>query len=151
MRIGIPKETTTGENRVAASPTSIKALVKLGFEVAVEKGAGKKASFNDSDFVDAGASITSLEETWQSDIVYKVNAPLAEEVALMNDNAHLVSFIAPAQNEELLGLLRDKSINTLAMDMVPRMTRSQSLDALSSMANIAGYRAVIEATNYCRW
>lgn len=148
MRIGIPKETTTGENRVAASPTSIKALVKLGFEVAVEKGAGKKASFNDSDFVDAGASITSQEETWQSDIVYKVNAPLAEEVALMKDNAHLVSFIAPAQNEELLGLLRDKSINTLAMDMVPRMTRSQSLDALSSMANIAGYRAVIEATHH---
>ena len=148
MRIGIPKETTSGENRVAASPTSVNALIKLGFEVVVEKGAGKKASFNDTELVDAGATIASVEDAWQSDIIYKVNPPSLEEVALMKDNAHLVSFISPAQNVDLLDALKDKSINTLAMDMVPRMTRSQSLDALSSMANIAGYRAVVEATHH---
>ncbi len=148
MRIGIPKETTSGENRVAASPTSIKALIKLGFDVVVEKGAGRKASFNDADLVEAGATILPTDETWQSDIIYKVNAPTIDEVALMKDNATLVSFIAPAQNKDLLDALVNKSINTLAMDMVPRMTRSQSLDALSSMANIAGYRAVVEATHH---
>ncbi|QOL24692.1 Re/Si-specific NAD(P)(+) transhydrogenase subunit alpha [Thalassotalea sp. LPB0316] len=148
MRIGIPKETISGENRVAASPTSIKALINLGFDVVVEKNAGKKASFNDSDLADAGATILTAEETWQSDIIYKVNAPSLEEVDLMKDNATLVSFISPAQNQELLDALKNKSINTLAMDMVPRMTRSQSLDALSSMANIAGYRAVVEATHH---
>lgn len=148
MFIGIPKESLKGENRVAASPTSVKALIALGFDVQIEKLAGKKSSFNDADYIEKGASISKLEDVWQSDIVFKVNAPTLEEVALLKEGATLVSFISPAQSPKLLSALQAKSITTLAMDMVPRMTRSQSLDALSSMANIAGYRAVVEATHH---
>jgi NAD(P) transhydrogenase subunit alpha len=147
MNIGIPKESLSGENRVAASPTSVAALLKLGFGVQVQKGAGTKASFNDHEFTEAGAETVSKKECWLSDIIFKVNAPTLEEVTQMKDGAYLVSFIAPAQSPELLEALRMKSITTFAMEMVPRMTRSQSMDALSSMANIAGYRAVIEATH----
>jgi len=148
MNIGIPKETLTGENRVAASPTSVSALLKLGFSVQIQKGAGTKASFTDQEFIDAKASLVTKKVCWQSDIIFKVNAPSLDEVSQMKDGAHLVSFIAPAQSPELLEALKEKSITTFAMEMVPRMTRSQSMDALSSMANIAGYRAVIEATHH---
>lgn len=148
MIIGIPKETLTGENRVASAPTAVQALIKLGFDVQIQKGCGTKASFTDQEFIDAGASTVTKKNVWQSDIIFKVNPPTIEEVALMRDNTYLISFIAPAQNEALLTALKDKSITTLAMEMVPRMTRSQSMDALSSMANIAGYRAVIEATHH---
>ncbi len=147
MIIGIPKESLRGENRVASSPTAVKALINLGFSVQIQKGAGVKASFNDDEYQDAGAEIVAKKKCWQSDIVFKVNAPTLDEANLLNDGSTLISFIAPAQSPELLELLKSKSVNTLAMEMVPRMTRSQSLDALSSMANIAGYRAVIEATN----
>jgi NAD(P) transhydrogenase subunit alpha len=148
MNIGIPKESLVGENRVAGSPSSISALIKLGFTVQVQKGAGAKASFTDEEYSANDAELVSKKSCWQSDIILKVNAPTLEEVALMNDGATLISFIAPAQSLELLEALKAKSITTLAMEMVPRMTRSQSMDALSSMANIAGYRAVIEASNY---
>jgi len=148
MIIGIPKESLSGENRVAASPTSVSALVKLGFEIQVQKGAGTKASFTDDEFITAGASIVTKKNCWQSDIIYKVNPPSLDEVTQMKEGAHLVSFISPAQSPELLEALRVKSITTFAMEMVPRMTRSQSMDALSSMANIAGYRAIIEATHH---
>lgn len=147
MIIGIPKESLRGENRVASSPTAVKALIKLGHQVQVETKAGDKSSLTDEEFLAAEATIVSAEECWQSDVIFKVNAPILDEVAMMKDGATLVSFISPAQNPELLDALKAKSITTLAMDMVPRMTRSQSLDALSSMANIAGYRAVIEATH----
>jgi len=148
MIIGIPKESLKGENRVAGSPSSISALIKLGFTVQVQKGAGVKASFTDQEYTHGNAEIVAKKKCWQSDIILKVNAPTLDEVAAMNDGATLISFIAPAQNPELLAALRDKSITTLAMEMVPRMTRSQSMDALSSMANIAGYRAVIEASHH---
>jgi NAD(P) transhydrogenase subunit alpha len=148
MNIGIPKETLSGENRVAASPISVSELLKLGFSVQVQKGAGIKASFTDQEFLDAEASLVTKKVCLQSDIIFKVNAPSLEEVEQMKDGAHLISFIAPAQSPELLEALRVKSITTFAMEMVPRMTRSQSMDALSSMANIAGYRAVIEATHH---
>jgi len=148
MIIGIPKETLSGENRVASAPTAVAALLKLGFAVQIQKGSGTKASFTDQEFVDAGASIVTKSNVWQSDIILKVNPPSLEEITLMKDKAHLVSFIAPAQNGNILEALKDKQITTLAMEMVPRMTRSQSMDALSSMANIAGYRAVIEATHH---
>ncbi len=147
MIIGIPKESLTGENRVSGSPSSVSALIKLGFEVQVQKGAGVKASFTDEEFEAAGATIVAKKKCWQSDIIFKVNPPTLDEAGELNDGAHLVSFIAPAQSAELLEVLRSKSVTTLAMEMVPRMTRSQSMDALSSMANIAGYRAVIEATH----
>ncbi len=148
MIIGVPKETQSGENRVASAPSAVSALSKLGFEVQVQKGCGTKASFTDQEFIDAGASAVTKKNVWQSDIIFKVNPPSIEEIALMKDGAYLVSFIAPAQNEVILNALKDKEITTLAMEMVPRMTRSQSMDALSSMANIAGYRAVIEATHH---
>ncbi len=148
MIIGIPKESLAGENRVSGSPSSVSALIKLGFEVQVQKGAGIKASFTDEEFANSQASLVTKKVCWQSDIIFKVNAPTLDEVEQMKDGAFLVSFIAPAQSPELLELLRSKSITTLAMEMVPRMTRSQSMDALSSMANIAGYRAVIEATHH---
>ena len=148
MLIGIPKEVLADENRVSASPDSIEALIKLGFSVAVEQGAGDKASFNDTVYQNAGAEIVSKEDAWKADLVLKVNQPEISEVALLKEGANLISFIAPAQNAELLEALSAKKVNTLAMEMVPRMTRSQSMDALSSMANIAGYRAVIEATNH---
>ncbi|NQZ23087.1 MAG: Re/Si-specific NAD(P)(+) transhydrogenase subunit alpha [Colwellia sp.] len=148
MNIGIPKETLSGENRVAASPSSVKALLKLGFSVQVQKGAGTKSSFTDQEFIAEQALLVTKKACWQSDIIFKVNAPTLDEVAQMKEGAHLVSFIAPAQSPELLEALRAKSITTFAMEMVPRMTRSQSMDALSSMANIAGYRAVIEATHH---
>ncbi len=147
MNIGIPKESLHGENRVAASPTSVAALLTLGFDVQVQKGAGTKASFTDEEFVVSGAEAVAKKECWHSDIIFKVNPPTLEEVTHMKNGAYLVSFIAPAQSPELLEALRLKSITTFAMEMVPRMTRSQSMDALSSMANIAGYRAVIEATH----
>jgi len=147
MNIGIPKESLSGENRVAASPTSVAALLKLGFEVSVQKNAGAKASFTDKEYTESGATSVTKKDCWHSDIIFKVNAPTLDEVAEMKEGAYLVSFIAPAQSPELLEALRAKSITTFAMEMVPRMTRSQSMDALSSMANIAGYRAVIEATH----
>ncbi|WP_448566675.1 Re/Si-specific NAD(P)(+) transhydrogenase subunit alpha [Thalassotalea ganghwensis] len=148
MIIGIPKETRKGENRVASSPSAVNALIKLGFDIQIQKGAGNKASISDEEFVASGAAIVAKKACWQADIVFKVNAPTLEEVEQMKDNAYLISFIAPTNNKELLDKLKQKSITTLAMDMVPRMTRSQSMDALSSMANIAGYRAVIEATHH---
>jgi len=148
MIIGIPKESLKGENRVAGSPSAISVLIKLGFDVRVQKGAGTKASFTDDEFSKANAEIVTKKNCWQSDIIFKVNAPTLDEVALMNNDATLISFIAPSQSPELLEALRVKSITTLAMEMVPRMTRSQSMDALSSMANIAGYRAVIEASHH---
>lgn len=147
MNIGIPKESLRGENRIASSPNAVKALIKLGFSVQVQKGAGVKASFTDQEFIDAGADIVTKKKCWENNVIFKVNAPTLDEATQLVDGATLVSFIAPAQSPELLALLKEKSVNTLAMEMVPRMTRSQSLDALSSMANIAGYRAVIEATN----
>ncbi|MBL4941001.1 MAG: Re/Si-specific NAD(P)(+) transhydrogenase subunit alpha [Colwellia sp.] len=148
MIIGIPKESLKGENRVAGSPSSVSALIKLGFTVQVQKGAGTKASFTDQEYNKCSAEIVAKKKCWQSDIIFKVNAPTLDEVALMNDGATLISFIAPAQSPELLAALKNKAITTLAMEMVPRMTRSQSMDALSSMANIAGYRAVIEASHH---
>lgn len=147
MLIGIVKESLSGENRVSASPSSVNALIKLGFNVQVQKGAGTKASFADDDFIANGAEIVAKKKCWQADIIFKVNAPTQDEVEQLNDNAILVSFISPAQSPELLEALKAKAITALAMDMVPRMTRSQSMDALSAMANIAGYRAVIEATH----
>ena len=145
MRIGIPKESLDGEKRVAATPITVAQLVKLGFQVAVEQGAGRLASFADEVYAAAGAEV--VENVWQSEIIYKINAPTDEEIAAMNEGAVLVSFIQPAQHPVLLEKLKDKNITTLAMDMVPRISRAQSMDALSSMANISGYRAVVEAAH----
>ncbi|AOF52229.1 NAD(P) transhydrogenase subunit alpha [Rodentibacter caecimuris] len=147
MLIGVPKELLDNEARVAATPKTVQQILKLGFEVIVEHDAGFKASFEDQAFLDAGAKIGTAAEIWQSDIIFKVNPPTDEEIAQMKEGATLVSFIWRAQNPELMQKLTAKKINVLAMDAVPRISRAQALDALSSMANISGYRAVIEAAH----
>ena len=147
MRIGVPKERWPQETRVAATPKTVEQLLKLGFSVAVESGAGKLASFEDDAFTQAGAEIVDGDNVWHADVILKVNAPLEEEIALLNPGTTLISFIWPAQNPELMEKLAARSINVMAMDSVPRISRAQSLDALSSMANIAGYRAIVEAAH----
>lgn len=145
MQIGIPRESLAGETRVAATPATVEQLRKLGFEVAIEAGAGLLASFDDAAFEAAGANV--VPSVWQADLIFKVNAPTDAEIAQIKDGATLVSFIWPAQNPELVKKLSERNINVMAMDMVPRISRAQSLDALSSMANIGGYRAVVEAAH----
>jgi NAD(P) transhydrogenase subunit alpha len=147
LLIGVPRETLAGETRVAATPKSVEQLLKLGFDVSVESQAGALASFDDAAYEAAGATIASSQEVWQSDLVLKVNAPSDQEIASLKEGASLVSFVWPAQNPELMEKLSSKNINVMAMDAVPRISRAQALDALSSMANIAGYRAVVEAAH----
>ncbi|MBI5336517.1 NAD(P) transhydrogenase subunit alpha [Mycobacterium sp. BK558] len=144
MIIGIPRESLPGETRVAATPQTVTQLLKLGYQVAVESGAGAASSFSDEAFAEAGAEIG---DPWQADVVLKVNAPNDYEIALLRDGATLVSLISPALKPELLEKLSGRPITVLAMDAVPRISRAQSLDVLSSMANIAGYRAVVEAAH----
>lgn len=155
MKIGIPKEIHPHETRVAATPETVERLCKLGFSVAIEAGAGAAANFSDDAYREEGAEI--IEETralWsQSDILLKVLAPEAHptlgvhEAELLPEGSTLISFIWPAQNPDLMERLAARKATVLAMDSVPRISRAQKLDALSSMANIAGYRAVIEAAN----
>ncbi len=148
MQIGIPKEIQENENRVAATPNTVELLIKQGFTFLVETNAGTAASFSDQAYQDSGAEITTdTDSVWQSDIIFKVNAPSDTEIAQIKEGATLVSFIWPAQNPELLAKLTAKKVSVIAMDSVPRTSRAQALDALSSMANIAGYRAVVEAAN----
>ncbi len=147
MLIGVPRELLDNESRVAATPKTVQQILKLGFDVIVEHDAGFKASFEDQAFVAAGAKVGDAAEVWQADIIFKVNAPTDDEIALIKEGATLVSFIWPAQNPQLMEKLSAKKINVLAMDAVPRISRAQALDALSSMANIAGYRAVVEAAH----
>ena len=147
MLIGIPKESLHGETRVAATPDTVAKLLKLGFEVAVQSNAGALASFDDASYAQAGAKVVKEKEAWGADIIFKLNAPTDAEIELMHEGQTLVSFIRPAQNSELVEKLNAKKVTVLAMDMVPRISRAQSLDALSSTANISGYRAVIEAAH----
>ena len=147
MLIGVPRERLDNESRVAATPKTVQQILKLGFDVIVEHDAGFKASFEDQAFVAAGAKVGDAAQVWQADIIFKVNAPTDDEIALVKEGATLVSFIWPAQNPQLMEKLSAKKINVLAMDAVPRISRAQALDALSSMANIAGYRAVVEAAH----
>ncbi|PJG83444.1 Re/Si-specific NAD(P)(+) transhydrogenase subunit alpha [Caviibacterium pharyngocola] len=147
MLIGVPRELLDNERRVAATPKSVQQILKLGFDVIVEHDAGFRASFEDQAFVAVGAKVGSAQDVWNSDIIFKVNAPTDAEIALIKTGATLVSFIWPAQNPDLMAKLSAKNINVLAMDAVPRISRAQSLDALSSMANISGYRAVVEAAH----
>ena len=148
--IGIPRETAAGEKRVATVPEVVEKLTKLGFRVAVQSGAGDAANFADETYRAAGAEIIAdAAELWvKSDIVFKVRGPTPQEAGLLREGGALVSFIWPAQNPDLLQALAARKATVLAMDSVPRISRAQKLDALSSMANIAGYRAVIEAAHH---
>ena len=147
MRIGVPKETRPGETRAAATPKTVAQLTALGYDVRVESGAGGLSSFADGAYVEAGAVIGSTEEVWGSDIIVKINAPSDPEIAQLRQGAMLASLLAPALAPELLDKLSAQGVTALAMDAVPRISRAQSLDVLSSMANVAGYRAVIEAAH----
>lgn len=147
MKIGIPRESLSGETRVACTPATVALLGKLGFETVVESGAGLAASLDDAAYQTAGATVADKAAVWACPLIYKVNAPSEGELPLLNEGQTIVSFLWPRQNEALVEALRAKKVNALAMDMVPRISRAQALDALSSMANISGYRAVIEAAN----
>ncbi len=149
MKIGTPKELYPGENRVAMTPASALQLVKLGHQCVLESGAGDAADFSDADYADAGVEIVpSAAALWDAaDVIAKVRQPDESELKLLSAGKTLVCFFNPGGNEEGLAQARDSGANVIAMEMVPRISRAQKMDALSSMANIAGYRAVIEASN----
>jgi len=142
--IGVLREAQPGETRVAATPATVAQLLKLEYAVVIEPGAGTASGFTDDAYVDAGATIGAASA---GDIVFGINTPGADQLDGLREGTTLVSLVAPALNPELLADLARRRITTLAMDAVPRISRAQSLDVLSSMANIAGYRAVIEAAN----
>jgi NAD(P) transhydrogenase subunit alpha len=144
MRIGIPKEAQAGETRVAATPNTVEQLVKLGYAVVVEAGAGELSSFTDEAYRGAGATIG---DPYQAEIVLAINAPDGEHLDRLQPHATMISWLSPMLNQELVDDLAKRPITALALDAVPRISRAQSMDVLSSMANIAGYRAVVEAAN----
>jgi NAD(P) transhydrogenase subunit alpha len=145
MRIAVPKESRPGERLVAATPKTVGQLVALGYEVAVQEGAGAAATFSDDDYRTAGATVVPDADVWGSDVVVAVNAPSDAEIAAMRRGATLVSTMAPAQHPELVERLVAAGVTGMALDAVPRISRAQALDVLSTMSNVAGYRAVIEA------
>jgi NAD(P) transhydrogenase subunit alpha len=149
LKIGAPKEIEPGESRVAMTPDSAGQLQKLGYECVIEAGAGAAAGFSDAAYEAAGVEVVKTAAAlWKAaDIVAKVRPPTEAEAKRLRDGQTLISFFWPGQNEALMELAKSKGANVIAMDMVPRISRAQKMDALSSMANIAGYRAVIEAGN----
>lgn len=148
MRIGVPKEPHAGQTLVAASPDTVGKLIKLGYEVVVESGAGVAASYYDDQYQEAGAQIVSKTEAWGADIITCLDTPPDSEMALIREGATLIARMNPGANPELIDTLVEKKITGLAMDAVPRISRAQALDVRSSMANIGGYRAVIEAASH---
>jgi NAD(P) transhydrogenase subunit alpha len=147
MRIGVVRETKPGETRVAATPKTVEQLRGLGYEVLVESGAGERSSFADEAYTAAGAGIVGTDEAWAADVVFMVNAPATAQLDGVSEGATIVGLFSPALDPELVDELARRPITALAMDAVPRISRAQSLDVLSSMANIAGYRAVVEAAH----
>lgn len=146
IRIGVPTETAMGEKRVAATPESVKKLRELGFEVQVEKGAGLLSGISDGAFAEAGAALSEREEVWRaSEVIVKVRPPSPDEAKRAREGATLISLIQPERNPGLAELCRSLKLATVALERIPRVTRAQKMDVLSSMANLAGYRAVIEA------
>ncbi len=149
MKIGTPRETWPGEARVAMTPESAGFLQKLGYDCAIEAGAGAAAGFSDAAYETAGVAVLQTADAlWKhADIVTKVRQPDANELALLRKDQTLISFFNPAANQAGMDAAKAAGTNVIAMEMVPRISRAQKMDALSSMANIAGYRAVIEAGN----
>ena len=147
MRIGIPRESRPGETLVAATAKTASQLAGLGYDVVVEAGAGEAADQPDTAYADAGVAVGTGDEVWSSDVVVKVNAPTEAEIARLRRGATVISLMAPARSPELVEQLAAAGVTALAMDAVPRISRAQSMDVLSSMANVAGYRAVIEAAH----
>jgi NAD(P) transhydrogenase subunit alpha len=150
MKIGVPMEIHPGERRVATTPEVATQLIKLGFEVAIESGAGAAASYSDEAYQAAGCELVkSRKDLWkEADLILKVRAPDAKETRLLRSGQTLICFLWPAQNPELLQTLTERGVTALSMDSIPRISRAQKMDALSSMANIGGYRAVVEAAQH---
>ncbi len=147
MRVGIPRESQDGQTLVAATAKTADQLAKLGYDVVVEAGAGAHADQPDAAYADAGITVGSADDVWGSDVVVKVDAPSEAEIGRLRRGATVVSLMAPARSPELVERLAAAGVTGLAMDAVPRISRAQSMDVLSSMANVAGYRAVIEAAH----
>ncbi len=147
MKIGIPKESQAGERRVAATPKTVAQLRALGYDVVVQAGAGEAASYPDDAYAAEGATIVEGVDVWKSDIVTKINPPSTAEIARLPKGSTLISLLAPRLDPDLVSALVDAGVTGMAMDAVPRISRAQSLDVLSSMANIAGYRAIVEAAH----
>lgn len=148
MQIGVPREPAQEQTLVASTPDTVAKLVKLGYSVCVERGAGEKASLPDKQYEDAGATLVSREEAWRADIVLALDTPPAEYLDLMKPESVLIARLAPRIHPQTIEELAKRKITGLSMDMVPRISRAQSMDVLSSMANIGGYRAVIEAAEH---
>lgn len=149
MFVGIPAETKSGENRVAASPDTVKKLVKKGVKIRVQKSAGVRAGFSDKDYQSEGVEIVdSKADVFGSDIVLKIHKPSAEEISLLKAKSILVSLLDPYQADGTFEKLANSGVSSFSMELIPRTTRAQSMDVLSSQANIAGYRAVLEAANH---
>ncbi len=144
-QLGIPKETAPGERRVASIPEVVAKLVAKGFEVRVERGAGEASDYHDRDYEAAGARMVDRDEAFAADLIMKVRRPSVEEVALMRDGVFYLGFIETCGEDEIVGAMHARGMRVFAMERIPRISRAQPLDALSSQNNIAGYRAVIEA------
>lgn len=147
MRIGVPLEPQPDQKLVAATPDTVKKLIKLGYEVCVQSGAGNQSSYFDQQYREAGASIVNRETVWQSEIITVLDTPTQECLELMKPHSLLIGRLAPSRDPQIVDYLVNRQLRGLAIDTVPRISRAQSMDVLSSMANIAGYRAVIEAAN----
>jgi len=145
MKVGIPKETRTGETRVAATPETVKKLKGLGLEVDIETGAGSAAHFQDQDYAAAGANLVSAAVAFGADVVFKVQRPTSAELAGVRKGAMLVAILAPFAEKTLTAQYAGAGVNAFAMEFMPRITRAQSMDVLSSQSNLAGYKAVIDA------
>ena len=148
ITVGVPKERADRETRVAATPDSVKRLLKSGFDIHIEEGAGLAAGFHDQDYQSAGARIVSEKDAWSNRIVAKVTPPSTDESARLQSGALIVSLLEPFRNSNLLEKLAAQKIDALALESIPRTSRAQSMDVLSSQAGIAGYRAVLEATSH---
>ncbi|MFY9972948.1 MAG: NAD(P)(+) transhydrogenase (Re/Si-specific) subunit alpha, partial [Chromatiaceae bacterium] len=145
MRIGIPKETRPGEARVASTPEIVKRLVGKGFDLVVESGAGAGAGYPDGDYAGAGGRITDRAGAYDADLVLRVRRPDEDDVAALRPGGLLIGLLESCGEDPLVGSLLAKGVRILPMERMPRTSRAQSMDVLSSQANIAGYRAVIEA------
>ena len=148
MYAGIPTEVGDGERRVAGTPDTVRRLIKLGFDVKVQRGAGTRAALPDADYEAAGAQLVDdPAEIWASELVLKIEPPTDDEVERLHGGSTLVCMLSPDTNGELLSAIAARGATALALDKIPRISRAQKMDVLSSMANIAGYRSVIEAAH----
>jgi len=148
MKVGVPKETLAGERRVAIVPETARGLVKATIQVMVEAGAGEPAFFSDAAYIDAGANVTDAPTAFAGDAVLKVQPPTPDEVGRLREGSVLISFLQPATNADVIGALAKRKVSAFSLDLVPRISRAQSMDALSSQAGIAGYKAVLLGANH---